>query len=311
MMSEVEMGSLSAEEAVVPPEALPPTAGRLLRSAREAAGLHIAALAVSMKVPVKKLEALEADRADQLLDAVFARALASSVCRALKIDSAPVLALLPQTTKPKFESGDKGINAPFKVPGESRHFGVVEVLKRPVVLVVLGLLLAAVAVLLVPELHWPESTQKTEVVSAPDVATKDAPVEALAVEKMAEPPPVEVVPGPAPTEVTKPAVAEAVAVVPVAPVSGPATPTVSAPVAKASDLVVIRAKGTTWVEVVDATGAVLVRRTLQADGVTSATGVTPLAVVVGKADVAEVEVRGKPFNVSGVAKDNVARFEVK
>jgi cytoskeleton protein RodZ len=177
--------------------------------------------------------------------------------------------------------------------------------------VVLGLLLAAVAVLLVPELHWPESTQKTEVVSAPDVATKDAPVEAVAVEKMAEPPPVEVVPGPAPTEVTKPAVAEAVAVVPVAPVSGPATPTVSAPVAKASDLVVIRAKGTTWVEVVDATGAVLVRRTLQADGVTSATGVTPLAVVVGKADVAEVEVRGKPFNVSGVAKDNVARFEVK
>ena len=39
------------------------TAGALLRQAREAAGLHIAALAVSLKVPVKKIEALEAQEA--------------------------------------------------------------------------------------------------------------------------------------------------------------------------------------------------------------------------------------------------------
>ena len=57
------------------------TAGSLLRTAREREGLHIAALAVSMKVPVKKLEALEADRLDLLPDAVFVRALAASVCR--------------------------------------------------------------------------------------------------------------------------------------------------------------------------------------------------------------------------------------
>ena len=35
------------------------TAGSILRSAREAAGLHVAALAVAIKIPVKKLEALE------------------------------------------------------------------------------------------------------------------------------------------------------------------------------------------------------------------------------------------------------------
>ena len=55
------------------------SAGALLRQAREAAGLHVAALAVSLKVPVKKLEALESDRLDLLPDAVFARALASSM----------------------------------------------------------------------------------------------------------------------------------------------------------------------------------------------------------------------------------------
>ena len=68
------------------------TAGGLLKEARQAAGMHIAALAVALKVPVSKLEALEADNYAVLPDTVFVRALASSVCRTLKIDAAPLLA---------------------------------------------------------------------------------------------------------------------------------------------------------------------------------------------------------------------------
>jgi len=67
------------------------TAGTLLRRAREASGLHVAALAVALKVPVRKLEALEDDRIDELGDPVFVRALASSVCRTLKVDPQPIL----------------------------------------------------------------------------------------------------------------------------------------------------------------------------------------------------------------------------
>ena len=70
------------------------TAGRLLREARERQGLHIVALAAMIKVAPKKLEMLEADRLDALPDATFARALAQTVCRALKVDAGPVLALL-------------------------------------------------------------------------------------------------------------------------------------------------------------------------------------------------------------------------
>ena len=66
-----------------------------MRQAREAAGMHIGALSVALKVPVKKLEALEADQHDQLPDAVFVRALAASVCKILKTNPAPVLELLP------------------------------------------------------------------------------------------------------------------------------------------------------------------------------------------------------------------------
>ena len=63
--------SLDSADPVVAPSSTPVTAGRLLREAREAAGLHIASLAVSLKVPVRKLELLEADRFDELPDAVF------------------------------------------------------------------------------------------------------------------------------------------------------------------------------------------------------------------------------------------------
>ena len=94
------------------------SAGTLLRLAREAEGLHIAALAVSLKVPVKKLEALESDRIDLLPDAVFARALAASACRILKTDPAPILASLPQTTLPRLQSQASAVNTPFTAPGQ-------------------------------------------------------------------------------------------------------------------------------------------------------------------------------------------------
>ena len=90
------------------------SAGRLLREAREKQGLHIAALAAAIKVPPKKLEALEADRFDALPDATFARALAQTVCRALKIDPAPVMRLLPRPSGHRLETVGEGLNTPFR-----------------------------------------------------------------------------------------------------------------------------------------------------------------------------------------------------
>src|SRR5512140_1967919 len=92
------------------------SAGTLWRRAREAAGRHVAALAVSLKVPVRKLEALEADRYDLLTDAVFVRALAGSICRNLKIDPQPVLERLPQMAAPRLAGASDSINAPFRAP---------------------------------------------------------------------------------------------------------------------------------------------------------------------------------------------------
>ena len=78
--------------------ATPLSPGVIMRSAREKAGVHLAVLSVNLKVSIKQLEALEADQFEHLPEPVFARALAAKVCRFLKIDSEPVLALMPQMT---------------------------------------------------------------------------------------------------------------------------------------------------------------------------------------------------------------------
>lgn len=93
------------------------TAGRLLRHYREMQGVQIDILAGSLKVPVSKLQSLENDRLDELPDAMFARALALAVCRILKMDATPVLALLPgQDVSRLAPKDERGIDFPLQRP---------------------------------------------------------------------------------------------------------------------------------------------------------------------------------------------------
>ena len=81
--------------------------------------------------------------------------------------------------------------------------------------------------------------------------------------------------------------------------------------AAATALLVFRARGESWVEVRNAQGAVALRRVLAAGETADIGGAPPLSVTVGKADVTEVQVRGKAFDLAAVSRDNVARFQVK
>ena len=129
------------------------SAGALLRQAREQAGLHIGAMAVALKVPVKNIEALEADRVDLLPDAVFARALAGSICRHLKMDVTPVLNLLPQVNTDVIGVGQNRLDAPFQYGQGGSSLQMPEVLKNPVVWVATALVLAALVLY-----FWPAAT---------------------------------------------------------------------------------------------------------------------------------------------------------
>jgi len=153
------------------------TAGAMLRQARQARGLHIAALATSIKVSPLKLELLETDRIDELPGATFTRALAQTICRSLKIDAAPVLALLPQPVDRGLEQMSLGLNAPFRERPGRRVPTDLQFLKNPILLAALVLLIAALTVYLLPA-HWLQEHVNTLGASrppAPQASTEPAP----------------------------------------------------------------------------------------------------------------------------------------
>ena len=327
-----------APTSAVPQDMDPPAqlgAGALLKQAREASGLHIAALAVLLKVPVKKLEALESDRLDLLPDAVFVRALASSVCRTLKIDATDILARLPQTHVPKLTYQGTGINEPFRSPGDGPGPSVWAQVSRPAVLAGLILMLGALVLIFLPAikagitefrpelsgsktkgLESEKAQPSTEAIDAPlvpltnsttnivssDPASASSTTAAIAATSLAAKSSVTVTASsPLPTSASKVLSA------------GTSSPTfvVTANPPLATDVVVFKAKTESWVEATDARGQVVLRRILAAGDVVGASGALPLKVIVGRANATQVEIRGKAFDVIAIAKDNVARFEVK
>lgn len=172
-----------SETAETVPE--PQSGGALLRQAREQAGVHVAALAVAIKVPVRQLEALEQDRLDLLPDHTFARALAASVCRHLKADPAPILAALPQSA-PRSVTVNPGLNEPFRTSAVAGAIGWRERLTRPSVLAALALLLAALALIFLPDSDSPADAPAATG-AAPADATAPAPAPAASQNVVVEP----------------------------------------------------------------------------------------------------------------------------
>lgn len=302
-------------------------AGAMLREAREQAGMHAAALAVALKVPVHKLEALEAGELGVFPDAVFVRALVSSICRTLKIDAAPVLALLPRNQAPRLSSHE-GINASFK-PGSGRMASSSAAPgSRKVAVAVAALLVAAVALVFVPRewldrLQAPSAGMTSETASVPgdhagpstetaspvagasDAAAAAASVPFALRQDSATPVGTTAAAASAPVPAAAPAAVASAGAAPAA------MPTAAAASAAAQSALVIRARGDSWVQVRGANGATVLQKLVRTGETVAVPGSPPWSVVIGKADATEVLVRGQPMDLAPVARENVARFEVK
>ena len=282
------------------------TAGQLLREAREGLGLRLGSLAVTLKVPVKKLEALETGRHDLLLDMVFVRALARSVCHILKIDPIPVLALLPHAGRSSFNAAPTEHQASFNVfQSAPKPTGRASV-SAPAAIGGLVLVMCVAVLILLPSirekfLSFSFTGQVKEAVaeafdkfglfrhSAEQTVDVDAEVPVPGINELAGPK-------------ASPAVSSAAAV-DLKAVPGTAV---------ADHIVTFSAAAQpSWVKVTDAKGAVVLSRTISPSEQVSASGVLPLSVVVGRANATRVMVRGVAFDLGAFSKENIARFEVK
>jgi cytoskeleton protein RodZ len=274
------------------------TAGAILRQARQARGLHIAALATSIKVSPQKLELLETDRIDELPGATFTRALAQTVCRSLKIDAAPVLALLPQPVDRGLEQMSLGLNAPFRERPGRRVPTDFPFLKNPIVLAALVLVIAALAVYLLPA-HWfqdhvqalrspssssTQSSAETVPVVIGDAASASGSSTSTTVETIYSP-------------------------APEAPAASAASST-PMPASQTAGALKLAASAESWIEVLDANGTSLLSRMLRPGETVGVDGASPLRVKIGNAAATTVTFKGKAIDLAP-SRDNVARLELK
>ncbi|MEQ1805374.1 MAG: helix-turn-helix domain-containing protein [Burkholderiaceae bacterium] len=335
------------------PEAAPPpvpavTAGALLRAAREQAGLPLDEFAALLKVTARRVELIEADQLEQLPDPVFVRALAQTMCRTLKIDPAPVLALLPRTPTQRLDRIHVGLNTPYRegptqlLPDD--WWGKLLPFLGGAALLIAGALLFY----FLPSSNWQApakvspraATAAAEspavapqmvstVVTAPPGSESAAPPSAPATPALERSvvAPVDVAraaPVPAPAAEATPAPARPAPQV-MAAVPAPATPVAAAappaaapvtavarlPAAAPAGLLQLRTSEAVWVQVHDAQGLLLLSRELRAGEAVGLNGATPLKVTVGNVRATQIAFRGKAMDLRSFTRDNVARIELQ
>lgn len=304
----------------------------MLRQAREDSDVPLESLAAVLKVPVRKLEALEAGALSQGADLTFSRALAASVCRQLRIDPDPILAAWPKSNpsakKPLHSINDGAPGAATALPPAKREGGGIMWAVVVLVLAGIGLWLAI------------EQTQSSASKRAANQGQRAA----------VQAPSDEIVPsagetGPSavptrddgvgePTLVNDPANAQIggggdpVVVDPT--VDGVPTTTAgtlgqdsgaTAQVRKSATalskaeignhLLVIQATEESWVEVTDTVGNRVFTSLMMPGDYTVLDQPSSMSVVVGNAQGIVAHTRGQPVDVQGNARGNVSRFDIR
>jgi cytoskeleton protein RodZ len=280
--------------------------------------MHLAVLSVTLKVPVRQLEALEADELDPSKGPVFYRGLASSVCRHLHTDAAPILALLPQTTaqlqplrssiEPEESEGSLGISRiPWGRMVSSKVFWGAALM----------LFLTGAFLWLPAPSQWAwlddvKSLMADEVVSQevnePMVVTPVLQISATPPSSSAS----SAASAPVTPLVTTPAAAMNPQVEP-APTAKPVSSAAPAAAVRSEDPPewVFSATADSWLEVRNAQKAVVWSGVVKAGESTRIKSPLPVSVVVGRAQVVSATLRGQPFDLKPHTQVTVARFEVK
>jgi cytoskeleton protein RodZ len=272
----------AADAAAAPPADAPPPAafGARLKWERERAGLSVGDVATRLRLHVNQVRALEDENLKALPEAAYVRGFLRSYARALDLDPTPLLADYGARVAPPEASVVDGMT-------QTRDYSPVraaarEQTSRRVVITGSLVLLAALGAI-----GWYVTHNKPAEVAVP----------------AAPPPAVPAAPAPAPAPVAA-APAATPSPTPVEP-----SPALTEPVA-ATPLLKLRFNGPSWAEVKDAEGKVLHSQQNVAGTEFVIEGTPPFYVVIGDAANAVVEVRGEPYDMAAVARQNVARFTV-
>ena len=264
--------------------------GGLVRQAREANKLSLEDLAAQIKLSRFTLDAIERDDFAQLNEPVYVRGYYRKLSKVLPVLEADLIAAYERAAGHKTPPHpSKLILAGDSELGRGRRVSF----KTVVIIVVLGVVIGALA-------FWGKNRglAPAAAVTAPPVPAPEQQLTAPAAEPVAVPtPPPSAEIGPTATAVTDGTSAAPVMVQP-------------APTAAANNgILSIQFNDSSWTEVKDASGRVLLSGLVQSGGSQTLDGTPPFEVFLGNAPAVKMSYKGQPVDFSPFLRgDNTARI---
>ena len=275
--------------------------GARLTAQRERAGLSVTDVAATLRLHPNQVRAIEQEDLGRLPALAYVRGFIRSYARVLRLDPTPLLSDLNAKLAPTPDSVVDGMAtdiAAAHAAGRERMFPRWAIGTALIILIALAVI------------GWQTTLQPAaeppQVVVVPASAS---PVPAPAPMSA----PVSLPDTTAPAVTSEPGPASAAVIEPVPTPADTAEPTVASSrmASGAPPTVLLRFDGSSWAEVTDRNGKILLSQLNSAGAEHALDGELPLTVVIGDANFASVEVRGAAFNLQPFTRNNVARFTIK
>lgn len=270
-----------------------PTVGQILKNHREQANVSIATIAAPLKLSELQIKRLENDEFALLGPITFVKGYIKNYCRELKVDSAPILAMMPAPPEPTKPANMQSFSRRTeKEASDSR-------------LMFFSYLILAIVIGSSALWFWQNATPIEEQTSKINVANS------IMSERQAAQP--SILQQQQQAEINDESLLESKDTLETS--TSPEAVAETAPITSnnesqedASSTIVMNFNGESWVEIYDGEGEKIAFGVKKAGYIMTVSGTPPFSVVLGKHDAVDITLNGEPVDVSAFPKNRLAKF---
>ena len=271
-----------------------PTVGQILKNHREQANVSIATIAAPLKLSELQIKRLENDEFTLLGPITFVKGYIKNYCRELKVDSAPILAMMPAPPEPTKPANMQSFSRRTeKEASDSR-------------LMFFSYLILAIVIGSSALWFWQNATPIEEQTSNINVANSKMSERQAAQPSISE--------QQQQAEIDDESLLESQSTSSETSTS-PEIVKETAPIVSnsasqedASSTIVMNFNGESWVEIYDGEGEKIAFGVKKAGYIMTVSGTPPFSVVLGKHDAVDITLNGEPVDVSAFPQNRLAKF---
>ncbi|MBQ4859933.1 RodZ domain-containing protein [Pseudoalteromonas sp. MMG007] len=273
-----------------------PTVGQILKKHREQASVSIKTIAAPLKLSELQVQRLENDEFALLGPITFVKGYIKNYCRELKVDSAPIIAMMPAPPEPTKPANMQSFSRRTeKEANDSR-------------LMLFSYLILAIVIGSSALWFWQNATPIEEQTSNINVENSK-----MSERQAAQP---TVLQQEQQAQIDDESLLTPQSTLATSEIPTPQTPVEAAPAAQQEQstdslsTIVMNFNDESWVEIYDSEGEKVAFGVKKAGYKMTVSGTPPFSVVLGKHDVVSITLNGEPVDISSFPKNRLAKFKL-